>query len=68
MTIIVKQVNWYLSQISDERLHDHWSSSFSFITYRVNVCMEKNSLSPCSNPFRHVPLANVCRYVICESE
>ena len=33
MTIIVKQVYWYISQISGERLQDHWSSSFvqSFI-------------------------------------
>ena len=27
MTIIVKQVYWYISQISGERLQDHWSSS-----------------------------------------
>ena len=27
MTIIVKQVYWYISQISGERLQDHWSCS-----------------------------------------
>ena len=27
MTIIVKQVYWYISQISGEHLQDHWSSS-----------------------------------------
>ena len=26
MTIIVNQVYWYISQISSERLQDHWSS------------------------------------------
>ena len=45
MVIIVKQVYWYISQFSGERLQDHWSSSCSFITYRINVCMEKNSIS-----------------------
>ena len=28
MTIIVKPVYWYVSQISDERSQDHWSSGF----------------------------------------
>ena len=28
MTIIVKQVYWYVSQISGECLHDHGSSGF----------------------------------------
>ena len=27
MNIIAKQVYWYISQISDERLQNHWSSS-----------------------------------------
>ena len=27
-TIIVKQVYWYISQVSGERLQDHWSSGF----------------------------------------
>ena len=30
MTIVVKQVYWYISQISGERLQDHWSSSSYF--------------------------------------
>ena len=29
-TLIVKQVYWYISQISGECLQDHWSSSESF--------------------------------------
>ena len=27
-TIIFKYVYWYMKQISDERLQDHWSSGF----------------------------------------
>ena len=27
-TILVKQVYWYISQVSGERLQDHWSSGF----------------------------------------
>ena len=30
MTIIVKQVYWYISKITSERLQDQWSSSFIF--------------------------------------
>ena len=30
ITILVKQVYWYLSWVSDERLQDHWSSGLSF--------------------------------------
>ena len=26
ITIVVKQVYWYISQVSGERLQDHWSS------------------------------------------
>ena len=29
-TILVKQVYWYISQVSGERLQDHWSSGFIF--------------------------------------
>ena len=36
MTIIVKQVYWYISQISSERLQDHWSSSY-FMSCRLLV-------------------------------
>ena len=28
VNIIVKQIYWYISQISGERLQDHWSSGF----------------------------------------
>ena len=29
ITILVKQVYWYISQVSGERLQDHWSSGFT---------------------------------------
>ena len=28
ISILVKQVYWYISQVSGERLQDHWSSGF----------------------------------------
>ena len=28
ITILVKEVYWYISQVSGERLQDHWSSGF----------------------------------------
>ena len=28
ITILVKQVYWYISQVSGERLQDHWSPGF----------------------------------------
>ena len=28
ITILVKQVYWYIAQVSGERLQDHWSSGF----------------------------------------
>ena len=30
-TILVKQVYWYISQVSGERLQDHWSSGLKTI-------------------------------------
>ena len=30
ITILVKQVYWYISQVSGERLQDHWSSGFLY--------------------------------------
>ena len=33
ITILVKQVYWYIFQVSGERLQDHWSSGFQF--YRL---------------------------------
>ena len=132
MTIIVKQVYWYISQFSGERLQDHcplvvlslrtgstfeelyklcfrsnhvfffffflfsFTSLSSFFTHietnqsvggaKTGVPGEKPPDTPTSrtwlvshmnscpvrgaNPHhvRHVPLANVCRYVICEPE
>ena len=29
ITILVKQVYWYISQVSGERLQDHWSSGLA---------------------------------------
>ena len=34
ITILVKQVYWYISRVSGERLQDHWCSGFLFI----NAC------------------------------
>ena len=31
--LIVKQVYWYVYQISGERLQDHWSSGFKFLLF-----------------------------------
>ena len=31
-TIIFKHVYWYMQQISGERLQDHWSSGYGFIS------------------------------------
>ena len=33
MTLIVKQNYWYISQTSDERLQDHWSSGFKYFCF-----------------------------------
>ena len=32
-TIIFKYVNWYMKQISGERLQDHWSSCFYIVSF-----------------------------------
>ena len=34
ITILVKQVYWYISRVSGERLQDHWSSGF-FLPLKV---------------------------------
>ena len=36
-TILVKQVYWYISQVSGERLQDHWSSGFIYFHYKSMV-------------------------------
>ena len=36
MTFIVKQVYWYISQISGERLQDHWSSGYTLRLVNAN--------------------------------
>ena len=47
ITILVIQVYWYISQVSGERLQDHWSSGIRFGTklYRqiVGIPMGTNS-------------------------
>ena len=35
ITILVKQVYWYISQVSGERLQDHWSSGFHMASYDI---------------------------------
>ena len=41
-TIIFKHVYWYMQQISGERLQDHWSSGFTFLTAaQIHVRMGK---------------------------
>ena len=35
-TILVKQVYWYISQVSGERLQDHWSSGLPFLIINNN--------------------------------
>ena len=42
MTIIVKQVYWYIFQISGERLQDHWSSGKKVLT---KITQEEMALS-----------------------
>ena len=34
-TIIFKHVYWYMQQISGERLQDHWSSVFFYISLLI---------------------------------
>ena len=41
ITILVKQIYWYISQVSGERLQDHWSSGFfesTRISQGYSVC------------------------------
>ena len=37
ITILVKQVYWYISQVSGERLQDHWSSGLFELMLNVQV-------------------------------
>ena len=36
ITILVKQVYWYISQVSGERLQDHWSSGLSVYVHVIS--------------------------------
>ena len=42
-TILVKQVYWYISQVSGERLQDHWSSGI-FDTDRLIILLKSTGL------------------------
>ena len=45
-TILVKQVYWYISQVSGERLQDHWSSGwFSHEAAQMVNCNEQLQIS-----------------------
>ena len=37
-TMIFKYVDWYMKQISGERLQDHWSSGIYFIITKTCPC------------------------------
>ena len=48
ITILVKQVYWYISQVSGERLQDHWSSGLTFYHFsvtQVHLYVVKNNLT-----------------------
>ena len=46
ITILVKQVYWYISQVSGERLQDHWSSgSGNFVACDLKVCKYRQHLN-----------------------
>ena len=45
MTIIVKQVCWYIYQISGERLQDHWYSGCYCSAYGINLFDVESSTS-----------------------
>ena len=36
ITILVKQVYWYIYQVSGERLQDHWSSGLLFLLKNID--------------------------------
>ena len=44
ITILVKHVYWYISQVSGERLQDHWSSGFIFPVKLICVKYDSDSL------------------------
>ena len=48
MNITVKQIYWYISKISVERLQDHWSSGSVYIFYHI-VTDSCGSLLLCGN-------------------
>ena len=45
ITILVKQVYWYISRVSGERLQDHWSSGFIFPLVSIWELMTPSSIS-----------------------
>ena len=51
-TIIFKYVDWYMKQISGERLQDHWSSGFIFYSISKLSAKSLHSVSGPNNFFR----------------
>ena len=52
ITILVKQVYWYISQVSGERLQDHWSSGLAHLSRRLTGEL---IVYPCSGVRRRRP-------------
>ena len=55
MTIKVKQVYWYISQISGERLQDHWS--YGFFYFFLFVCLFVRLYVGCPESFETVSIS-----------
>ena len=59
-TIIFKYVYWYMKQISDERLQDHWSSGFGMLAETVrntaNFCTPYISDLSVGSGTDHLPI------------
>ena len=56
ITILVKQEYWYISQVSGERLQDHWSSGFLLVQANLIIMLSLGSMKtdrvisePCYN-------------------
>ena len=49
ITILVKQIYWYISQVSGERLQDHWSSGFLDVETSYLVICFYNALVICNH-------------------
>ena len=67
ITILVKQIYWYIiSQVSGERLQDHWSSGFSHLQLEqeiedLSLTEQSNSSSESVSPTAHsAPVTPSC--------